>query len=95
MTQKITISVCLSSEELNKLDNDAKEHSMSRSSYLGKLITHQQHTEHINNTPQDHPGGIKAILNETLDRFWAKLDDSLVKDRQDIADLIKDSHLEG
>lgn len=98
MSQKITISVCLTSEELHKLDNEAKEQTMSRSALLGQLITHSQHTGHINNT-LNLPDGCKAMskeeVREELHLFYKKIDRSLTEDRQVLAELIKESHPEG
>ena len=84
MSRKINLCICLSSEQIESLEQKAKEFGLSRSATIGRLLIEPLDNQNKTNLPD---GLIQQITNK-LDEFYQKLDKSILDDHQGIIDAI-------
>jgi len=88
MARKANLCICLTSEEIESLEQKAKDLGLSKSATIGRLLIEPINNISnplSNNTPVNHPGSCKELLGN----FLKTLDENLLKDRQDIYDIIQ------
>ena len=80
MARKTNLCVCLSSEEIESLEQKAKDLGLSKSATIGRLLIQPL----SNNIPQNHPENCGA----KLDKFLKILDKLILEDHQTIFDIV-------